>query len=54
MFDEDEYIDYDRLVDDSDDLLDDDYYDDFEEYEDDHSFEWDNYYHNLVDDIIDE
>ena len=53
MFDDDnEYIDYDRLVDDADDLLDEDYYSDDDEY--DLEYEFDCYYHNIADELIDD
>lgn len=52
MFDDDnEYIDYDRLVDDADDLLDEDYYDD---YDLENEREFDCYYHNVADELIDD
>lgn len=49
MFDNDEYIDYDRIVEDSDDL---ELYDDEYDFEDnDYESNWENYYHNLAEDI---
>ena len=55
MFDNDEYIDYDRIVDDSDDLLDEDYYSDDEYgYDLDNEQEFDCYYHTLADELVDE
>ena len=56
MFDDNnEYIDYDRLVDDSEDLLDEDYYSDDEYgYDYDNEREFDCYYHNVADELIDE
>ena len=56
MFDDnDEYIDYDRLVDESEDLLDDEYYneDDYNPISDNYR-EFDYYYHNLTDELTDE
>ncbi len=50
MFDDNEYIDYDAIIDDSDDLLEDEYYDDSYEDVDEYNF----YYHNMTDEIIDE
>ncbi len=56
MFDDNEYLDYDRLVDESDDLLDDDYYgsDDEYDYDLDNDKEFDCYYHNIADELIDD
>lgn len=56
MFDDDnEYIDYDRLVDDADDLLDEDYYSDDEyDYDLENEREFDCYYHNVADELIDD
>ncbi len=56
MFDDNEYLDYDRLVDESDDLLDDDYYgsDDEYDYDLDNEKEFDCYYHNIADELIDD
>jgi hypothetical protein len=57
MFDDNEYLDYDRLVDESDDLLDDDYYgsdDDKYDYDLDNEKEFDCYYHNIADELIDD
>lgn len=56
MFDDNnEYLDYDRLVDDSEDLLDDDYYE-YNEYDYDleNESEFDSYYHNITDELIDD
>ena len=56
MFDDnDEYIDYDRLVDDSEDLMDDTYYsDDQYDYDYANEREFDCYYHNIADELIDD
>jgi hypothetical protein len=57
MFDDNnEYIDYDRLIDDSEDLMDDDYYGDDDQYDYDYANEreFDCYYHTLADELTDE
>ena len=54
MFDDDnEYIDYDRLVDDADDLLDEEYYGD-DDYDLDNEREFDCYYHTVTEELIDD
>jgi hypothetical protein len=53
MFDEDNYYDYDSIAKDADDLYHDDDYD-FDDIENVDEQEWENYYHNLTDEIIDE
>jgi len=45
--------DYDRIVEDSDELYEDDFYDNDYDIEEDFSY-WDNYYHNVADELIDE
>jgi hypothetical protein len=52
MFDEDNYYDYDSIIRDADDLYDDDY--DFDDIENVDEQEWENYYHNITDELIDE
>ena len=48
--------DYDRIVDNADDLLDDDYYDggDIYDYDLMNEREFDCYYHNITDELVDE
>lgn len=61
MFDDNEYeYDYDRIIDDTDDLMEgfeDEYNPDPDEYdyqyEDENEPNWENYYHNLTEDIDD-
>lgn len=55
MFDEDNYYDYDSIIRDADDLYNDEYADDWEyDIENVEHDEWENYYHNVADEIIDE
>ena len=56
MFDDNnEYIDYDRLIDDSEDLMDDEYYsNEYDDYDYGNEREFDCYYHNITDELIDE
>ena len=56
MFDEDNYYDYNSIINDADDLYYDDEYDswDSEDIENVEQSEWENYYHNVADEIIDE
>lgn len=49
--DYDNYYDYDTLANDADYIED---YDDNEDYQDDGLEAWENYYHNITDEIIDE
>ncbi len=50
MFDNEYEYDYDRIVEDTDELYQDDY-DNEPEYSDEPDSEWENYYHTLVEDI---
>lgn len=54
MFDNEYEYDYDRIVEDTDELY--DQYDDFDDADDeyDNDVEWDNYYHNVADELIDD
>ena len=56
MFDDDIYFDYDSIAKDADDLYYDDEYDswDGEDIENVEQSEWENYYHNITDELIDE
>ncbi len=45
--------DYDRIVEDSDELYEDDFYDNDYDIDDDLTY-WDNYSHNVADELIDE
>lgn len=56
MFDDDNYYDYDSIARDCDDLYYDDEYDswDGEDIENVEQDEWENYYHNITDELIDE
>jgi hypothetical protein len=56
MFENVYEYDYDRMVDDSEDLMDDDYYgsDDEYDYDLDNEKEFDCYYHNIADELIDD
>lgn len=56
MYDHEYEYDYDRMVDDSEDLLDDEYYysDDEYDYDYDNEKEFDCYYHNITEEIADE
>jgi hypothetical protein len=58
MFDEDNYYDYDSIIRDADDLYANEYdeYDawDGDDIEDVDQTEWENYYHNIADEIVDE
>ena len=46
-----EYHDYKSILEDTEDLYEDDYYDDIEE---DDTQEWDNYYHSITKELVDE
>jgi hypothetical protein len=54
MFDEDNYYDYDSIIKDADDLYEDEYNDWDNDIENVEHKEWENYYHNIADEIIDE
>lgn len=45
--------DYDRIVEDSDELYEDDFYDNDYDIDDDLTY-WDSYYHNITDELVDE
>ena len=56
MFENVYEYDYDRMINDSEDLMDDDYYDSDDEYDYDldNEKEFDCYYHNIADELIDD
>lgn len=55
MFDEDNYYDYDSIIRDADDLYASEYDDwDGDDIEDVDQTEWENYYHNIADELVDE
>lgn len=56
MFDDDNYYDYDSIAKDADDLYFDEYdsWDDEAEVDNVEQNEWENYYHNLADEIIED